>query len=112
MELGLEFGSLVGLDHFDLEWQFRGLSTETTLQGSPCSRPHTRRNPCRSKGFNGCLSGGAEGIRTPDPLTASQVLCQAELQPPEDAGVYQTSVLADTSENSIRGASAHNRSRS
>ena len=24
---------------------------------------------------------GAEGIRTPDPLTASQVLCQAELQP-------------------------------
>jgi hypothetical protein len=26
--------------------------------------------------------------------------------------VYQTSVLADTSENSIRGASAHNRSRS
>ena len=26
---------------------------------------------------------GAEGIRTPDPLTASQVLCQAELQPQE-----------------------------
>ena len=29
------------------------------------------------------------------------MLCQAELQPQEDAGVYQTSVLADTSENSI-----------
>ena len=72
----------------------------------------TRRNPCRSKGFNDCPSGGAEGIRTPDPLTASQVLCQAELQPLEEPGVYQTSVLADIPENSIRGASAHNRSRS
>ncbi len=30
-----------------------------------------RQNPCRSKGFNVYLSGGAEGIRTPDPLTAS-----------------------------------------
>ncbi len=36
-----------------------------------------RQKPLHSKGF----CGGAEGIRTLDPLTASQVLCQAELQP-------------------------------
>ena len=48
----------------------RGRSTARTLPGSPARRRQARRNPCRSKGFSGCLSGGAEGIRTPDPLTA------------------------------------------
>ena len=35
------------------------------------------------------------------------MLCQAELQPLEELGVYQTSVFADIPENSSLGASAH-----
>ena len=56
--------------------------------------------------------GGAEGIRTPDPLTASQVLCRTELQPLAGSKLYQGPVAGDFSETSTRGASAHSRSRS
>ena len=39
--------------------------------------------------LNYLLLRGAEGIRTPDPLHAMQVLCRAELQPHEPV-LYQT----------------------
>jgi hypothetical protein len=55
---------------------------------------------------------GAEGIRTPDPLTASQVLCQAELQPRSEAKVYQESTSEVIGVKAICGASAQRRSRS
>ena len=53
----------------DITWLPHPTTRRSGREGS--LPPRTRRNPCRNKGFNVYLSGGAEGIRTPDPLTAS-----------------------------------------
>ena len=52
----------------DITWLPHPTTRRSGREGS--LPPRTRRNPCRNKGFNVYLSGGAEGIRTPDPLTA------------------------------------------
>ena len=41
-------------------------------------------------GMDGMVSGGAEGIRTPDPLLAKQVLSQLSYSPTDSANSFRS----------------------